>query len=257
MSPKESRKITQTTIKFDFIKTFTTPTVYIFFAACLVLPVLILVMTTALGSGEKAGDFTFTNVWQAIGSAPNAEAASAMDVTSMCNINLLYFLSAIFVCIMIGEDFKSGYAKNLFAVRPKKLGYIISKIAVGFTASAVMLALYLVGAAVGGKIAGLSFSAAQIGASAGGIALCMLCKIFISLIFTSIAAVISTFGRQRLWISVLGSLAACALLFAVIPVMSPLNSGAVNALMCAAGGVLIAVGCAALGSFTLNKFSLV
>lgn len=66
------------------------PLVYIMAGISLALPVLILVMTSMLGSGEEGAETAemFTNTWQAIGS---------MDITGMCNINLLYFLVALFL----------------------------------------------------------------------------------------------------------------------------------------------------------------
>lgn len=54
------------------------------------------------------------------------------DIMNMCNINLLFFMAAVFICIFVADDFRSGYAKNLFAVRSKKTDYVISKSLVGF-----------------------------------------------------------------------------------------------------------------------------
>lgn len=81
----------------------------------------------------------------------------SMDLTGMCNINMMYFLIAVFLCIFVADDFRSGYAKNLFAVRSKKVDYCISKTAVGFVGGVIMIAAYFVGAMLGGAIAGLSF----------------------------------------------------------------------------------------------------
>lgn len=47
------------------------------------------------------------------------------------NINMLYFFVAVFVCLFVSDDFRSGYAKNLFTVRSKKSDYVISKTLVG------------------------------------------------------------------------------------------------------------------------------
>ena len=70
----------------------------------------------------------FDNVWQIIGAVSGGSTqAMSMDITSMCNINLIFFIVAVFVCLFVGEDFRSGYAKNLFTVRSKKDDYIISK----------------------------------------------------------------------------------------------------------------------------------
>ena len=248
----------KTMLKVDARRMFTTPTVWIMLAISLALPILILVMTSFMGGADpETGEaiMGFTNVWQAIGSAGGN--AMSMDLTSMCNINLLYFLVAIFVCVFVSEDFRSGYVKNLFTVRSKKLDYVLSKTIVLFVASVGMFVLYFVGAMVGGGIAGLSFDVAAVGASAGGIIACMISKVFFALVFVSIALTLSTVGKQKLWLSILGSLAAGMLLFTMIPMMTPLNSGAFNVALCVLGGPLFAAGLGAVSNVILNKTSLV
>ncbi len=253
----------KTMLRVDARRMFTMPTVWIMLAVSLALPILILVMTSFVGgmsavdpqTGVETTMETFTNVWQAIGSAGGN--AMSMDLTSMCNINLLYFLVAIFVCLFVGEEFKSGYVKNLFTVRARKSDYVLSKTIVMFIASAGMFVLYFVGAMIGGGIAGLSFDLAEAGATAGSIILCMLSKIFLTLVFVSIALTLSAVGKQRLWLSILGSLAAGMLLFTMIPMMTPLSSGAFNVLLCAVGGPLFAAGLGAVSNIILNKTNLI
>ena len=246
-------------LKVDFRRMFTTPLLYIMAGVSLVMPVLILVMTsmvggaadTGAGSGAEA-TVAFTSVWQAIGSVSGSGAA--MDLTGMCNINLLYFLVAVATCVFVADDFKSGYAKNLFAVRAKKSDYVISKTAAGFACAAIMFVAYFVGAMLGGAIAGLSFSA--VGFGAGGIIACMLSKIFITAIFVAIALLLGAVAKQKLWLSVLGSLAAGALLFTMIPMIAPLDAGFLNVIMCLAGGAIFAAGLGAVSCVILNKTNL-
>ena len=235
-------------LKVDFKRMFTMPLVYIMAGVSLALPVLILVMTTMVG-GEAAPQAatetamgTFTNVWQAIGSVSGS--AMGMDLTGMCNINLLYFLVAVLVCIFVAEDFRSGYAKNLFTVRSKKVDYVASKSIVTF-----------VGAMIGGGIAGLSFETEGFGA--GGIVACMFSKIFLIAIFVSIAVLLGTVAKQKLWLSIVGSFAAGALLFTMLPMVSPLDANFLNVVLCLAGGVLFAVGLGAVSNLILNKTDLV
>ena len=76
-----------------------------------------------------------------------------MSLTAMCNINMLYFLIVVLVCIFVADDFRSGYAKNLFTVRAKKTDYVISKTVVGFVGAAAMLACVLFLPAVCGAYA--------------------------------------------------------------------------------------------------------
>ncbi len=251
---KTFAKRLKTMLKVDARRMFTMPAVWIMFGISLALPVLILVMTSFVGVAEAGeGAVAFTNVWQAIGSA----GGMSMDLTGMCNINLLYFLAAIFTCLFVGEDFRSGYVKNLFTVRSRKIDYVLSKTIVLFAAACGMFLCYFAGAMIGGGIAGLSFDTAEVGASAGGIALCMISKIFFAPVFVSIALTLATVGKQRLWLSVLGTLAAGMLLFTMIPMMTPLNAGAFHVVLCVLGGPLFATGLGAVSCVILNKTSLV
>ena len=250
-----------TMLKVDARRMFTTPLAWIMLGISLALPILILVMTSFMGgttvnpqTGAEETVETFTNVFQAIGSAGGA---MSMDLTSMCNINLLYFLVAIFVCLFVGEEFQSGYVKNLFTVRAKKLDYVLSKTIVLFAAAAMMFLLYFIGAMIGGGIAGLSFDVSEVGASVGGIIACMISKIFFALVFVSISLTLATVGKQKLWLSILGSLAAGMLLFTMIPMMTPLNSGAFHVALCVLGGILFAAGLGAASNVILSKTNLV
>lgn len=247
--------------KVDIRRLFKSPLVYIMFGISFILPILILVMTSFMGgmattdpsTGIETTIESFTNVWQVIGSLSNAEMS--MDLTGMCNINLVFFMIAIFMCIFVSEEFRSGYSKNIFTVRSKKTDYIVSKTFVGFIASVGMLLLFFVGALIGGAIAGLSFSTEGFGA--GGIICCLLSKIFFTLVFVAISLVIATACKQKLWLSILGTIACGMLLFTMIPMITPLNSGIINVLMCLVGGALIAVGLGAVSNLILKKTSLV
>ncbi|MDE5722277.1 MAG: hypothetical protein K2I30_06040 [Clostridia bacterium] len=247
-------------LKVDFKRMFTMPLVYIMAGVSFFLPVLILVMTTMTGGNSSDGAAngeaamqTFTNVWQSISSLSGTQMS--MDLTGMCNVNMLYFLVAVFVCIFVAEDFRSGYAKNLFTVRSKKLDYVISKSLAGFAGGAIMIIAYFVGAIIGGAVAGLSFDVGAAGAS--GIVACMFSKIFMTAVFASIALLLGTVAKQKLWLSILGSLAAGMLLFTMIPMITPLDSSFLNVIMCLSGGALFGLGLGAVSNLILNKTSLV
>ncbi|MBQ2706981.1 MAG: hypothetical protein IJF67_01850 [Clostridia bacterium] len=81
------------------------------------------------------------NTWQNIGTLPGGENMGGSDVFMMCNINMTFLGAAVF----ISEDFRSGYAKNLFTVRAKKSDYVISKTLDRFVCGGLMLILYLLG----------------------------------------------------------------------------------------------------------------
>ena len=243
----------------DFRRMFTMPLLYIMVGVCFVIPILILVMTTMMdgavtvdpNTGVETTIEAFDNTWQAIGSVRGEGAAMDMSLTGMCNINLVYFLAAVLVCIFVSEDFRSGYAKNLFTVRAKKDDYIISKTVLGFVGSVLMLLAFFVGAVLGGAISGLPFDTGAAGA--GGIVMCLLSKMLLMAVFVPIYVLMSVVGKQKLWLSLVLSLCAGMLLFTMIPMMTPLDSGILNVILCLAGGALFSAGFGAISKSVLGK----
>ena len=67
----------------------------------------------------------------------------------------------------------------------------------------------------------------------------------------------SVIGKQKLWISLLGSLGAGMLLFTMIPMLTPLDAGIMNVIMCLGGGALFSAGIGAISNKILRKTSLV
>ena len=280
-----------TMLKVDFRRMFTMPLLYIMIGVAFVIPILVLVMTTSLGGTQSgmgtshsgmnshhsnvtsiSSDFggshsidsvsgtemtmePFTNTWQAIGSASGEGSGMSMDMTSMCNINLLYFAAAVLVCIFVSDDFRSGYAKNLFTVRAKKTDYVVSKTLVNWVGSVLMIAAFFVGTVIGGGIAGLSFDLGTAGVS--GLVMCMLAKCALMGVFIPIFLMWSTIAKQKLWMSLVGSLMTGMLLFMMIPMLTPLDSTIVNVLMCLIGGALFSFGLGAVSNKVLNSTSLV
>ncbi len=250
----------KTMLKVDFKRMFTMPLVYIMAGVSLALPILILVMTSTMGGvdpntgAEAAG--MFTNVWQAISSVSGgASSAMAMDLTTMCNMNLMYFMIAVLVCVFTADDFRSGYAKNLFTVRSKKVDYVFSKTLVCFVSGVIMILMYFIGAMLGGAIAGLPFT--MEGFNAGGIVACLFAKIFLVAVFVAIFFTFAVVAKQRTWLSILLSCGVGAFLFMMIPMMTPLNANFIHVIMTLAGGALFAVGLGAVSNVILNKTSLV
>lgn len=247
----------------DFRRMFTTPLFYIMAGICFIMPVLILVMTTMMdgtvsvdpNTGVETTIEAFSSVWQVIGSASGESAAMDMSMTGMCNINLVYFMAAVFVCIFVADDFRSGYAKNLFTVRAQKNDYVISKTLIGFLGGVVMLLAFFVGAMLGGAVSGLPFDIGSAGVS--GIVMCMISKMLLISVFAALYVLMSVVGKQKLWLSLMGSLCAGMLLFTMIPMITPLDSGIMNVIMCLAGGILFSVGIGMGSNMVLRKTSLV
>ena len=251
----------KTMLAVDFRRMFTTRFLYIMLGICLVMPVLILVMTTMFGdasivdptTGVETSMGTFTNTWQAIGSY--SDAGLSMDLTSMCNINMLYFFLAVLVCVFVADDFRSGYAKNLFTVRARKDDYVISKTVVCSIGGSLMLLAFFVGAVLGGAIAGLPFDTGAAGVA--GIVMCMIAKICLVPLFVSIFLAVSVTAKQKTWLSLILGFMAGMLLFMMIPMMTPLDATIMHVVMCLAGGALFSAGLGAVSKTVLAKTSLV
>ncbi|MDE6058696.1 MAG: hypothetical protein K2G44_01500 [Clostridia bacterium] len=245
----------KTMLKVDFTRMFTMPLIYVMAGVSFAMPILILVMTSMMGGAEDGG-VTFTSVWQAISSVGvESGAGMSMDLTTMCNMNLTYFLIAVLVCVFTAQDFRSGYAKNLFTVRSKKVDYVFSKTLVCFTGGAIMILAYFIGAMLGGAVAGLPFT--MEGFNAGGVIACMFAKIFLVAVFVSIFLTFAVIAKQRTWLSILLAIGVGAFMFMMIPMMTPLNANFIHVIMTLAGGALFAVGLGAVCNVILNKTSLV
>lgn len=247
----------------DFRRMFTSPLFYLMIGISFVMPILILVMTTMMdgtvSTNPQTGEQTiiegFKNVWQIIGATSGDTQGMSMDITSMCNINMMFFIIAVFVCLFVGDDFRSGYAKNLFTVRAKKDDYVISKTVACFIAGASMLIAFFVGAMIGGAISNLSFELE--GVSAFNILMSMLSKIALVAIFVSIYIIASAFAKQKLWLSLILSFGIGMLFFTMIPIITPLNAGIINFIMCLVGGGLFSIGIGFGSKAILSKTSIV
>lgn len=256
-------------LKVDFRRMFTMRLFYIMFGICLLMHVLILVMTTMMDGSVSVDPQTgvetviegFDNTWQAIGSV-SGEALTGdnqmtmdMSITSMCNINMLYFIVSVLVCLFVADDFRSGYAKNLFTVRAKKSDYVISKTVVCFIGGALMIFAFFVGTIIGGAVSGLPFD--MIGFGTGELAMCLLSKMLLVAVFVPIYLVMSVIAKHKLWLSILLSLMVGMFMFMMIPMLTPLNSTLMNVILCLAGGILFSVGLGAISKTVLEKTSLV
>jgi len=252
-------------LKVDFRRMFRSKIFYIIIACALVIPILMTVMMTMMDGSVSVDPQTGAetimegpeNAWQSIGTLPTADGATmgGMDVMAMCNINMMFMAVAIFICLFISEDFRSGYAKNLFTVRAEKGNYVFSKTLAGFVCGLLMLVAYFIGAILGGAASGLSFE--LYGLTATNIAMCMISKIFLMLVFVAIDVLISVAAKQKAWLCIFGSLGAGMLLFMMVSVITPLSSTIMNVLLCIAGGTIFAVGLGAISKLILNKTSLV
>jgi len=255
---KSFKKRLKSMFNVDAKRMFKTPLYYIMVAISLVMPILILVMTSMMDgttTTDPNGNVTvmegFKNVWQIIGTTSGDSSSMGMSLTSMCNINILFFLIAVIVCVFVSDDFRSGYAKNLFAVRSKKSDYALSKTIIGFIGGASMIIAFFIGSILGGAMVGLPFDVGSAGVY--GITMCVLSKILLVPIFVSIYQFASVIAKQRLWLSILISFAISMLMFTMVPIITPLNSTIINVILCAAGSVMFSALFVYLSTVILNK----
>ena len=249
-------------LKVDFRRMFKSKLFYILIACAFVIPILMTVMMAMMDGSVSVDPQTGVetimqgpeNAWQNIGTLPG-EPLGGDEIFMMCNINMMFMAVAVFVCLFISDDFRSGYAKNLFTVRAKRGEYVVSKTVSGFICGAFMLIVYLIGSVLGGAIAGLSFDLH--GLNAGNIVMCMLAKIFLMLVFVPIFVLISVAAKQKAWLSICGSLGGGMLLFMMVSMVTPLGSTFLNVVLCAAGGAMFAFGLGAISKAVLKKTSIV
>lgn len=257
----------KTMLSVDLRKMFTTWLIYLLVGACLVIPILILVMTTLMDGQEtvnqQTGEVTvmegFDNVWEIIATVPSSGEgqATGMDIISMCNINLLYFGMAMLVCFFVCSDFKSGYAKNLFTVRASKIEYVISKTLVLFLGGALMIIAFIIGSVIGGAIVSLPFDPNEIGAGFGNLVWCIVSKLLLVGVFVPIYLLISVIIKHKPWLAVIGSGVVGMLLFTMIPMITPLNATYVNAIICLIAFLISGVGLGAISTLIIKRTSLV
>lgn len=250
--------------KVDVRRMFTSPLLYVLLAIAFIVPILILVMTTMMDGSvttDRNGNETvmqgFENVWQIIGTTSSSSSGGqvGMDIVSMCNINMTFFAAAVLVCLFVSEDFKSGYCKNLFTVRAKKIDYVISKTSICFICSAGMIIAFFIGSMLGGKIAGLPFDTN--GFNGFNLLFCILAKIALLPAFISVFTLTAVVAKRKTWLSICLSLGAGMLLFMMIPALTPLNSTILNVIGCLVGSVLVSVGLSVGSNAVLNKTALV
>jgi len=262
-------------LRVDFRRMFRSLFLYILIASCLVAPILITVMVEMMEGTVQVNPQTgepgeplegFDSAWQIIGAVSEDSAAQAqpaeggmaameMDITTMCNINMLYFVIAVLVCIFVAGDFRSGYAKNLFTVRAKKTDYVISKTIVCSVGAALMILAFFIGSMIGGAVTSLSF--AMEGFNTLNLIMCVLSKMLLVTVFVPIYLVMSIAAKHRAWLSILLSFMVGMFLFMMIPMLTPLNATPLHAIFCIAGGALFGLGIGAISNLVLKKTSLV
>lgn len=254
----------KTMLKVDSKRMFNSPLFYIMVGIAFVVPILILVMTTMMDgsvtqnpqTGEEQIMHGFDYAWQILGSVSGGDqAAAGMDMMSMCNINMMYFAIAVLVCVFVCDDFRSGYAKNLFAVRAQKTDYVTSKTLVCSLGGGAMILAFVLGTIIGGGVSGLFFQ--MVGFNAYNLVCSVISKVILVPIFVGIFLTMSVIGKQKTWLAMCLSLGVGMFLFMMIDIASPLNATVMHIFICLVGSALFAFGMGLISNKVLQKTSLV
>lgn len=136
-------------IKMDLRRLFRTPLFY----------------ALLLGLGVMLGTFAMTGIMgenQSI-AALIGPTVSAGDMMSTMGMSMVLIFGAIYVVSIIGNDFSTGFIKNILTVHSNKSVYILSKLVIGTISSALMLVFYVVLMMILGQIQGLPLGIPSIG----------------------------------------------------------------------------------------------
>lgn len=257
-------------ISLDFKRLFISKFFYIIIGSCLLVPILILTMTQMMEGSpmndqhgnpllDELGNPVlmqgFKNIWQMLGSVSGVSTGMSMDITSMCNINMLYFAITVFVSLFIGQEFKSGYSKNLFTLRSSKKEYILSKSITSSFAGMLMVIAFFIGILIGGAVSGVSYELVDVNII--NIIMCLLSKLGLVMVFVGIFVIMSVVGKDKIWLSMIAGFAVSMLLFMMIPIISPLNATIVEVIMSFGGGLLFILVLGLFSTKILEKSDLV
>lgn len=183
----------------DFYRLFHTPLYYIFLAIAAIIPAMIL---GTMGmenpqTGAVAAPL-YTNVWEIIAAQTPLYVVS--DIAEYANMNMVFIFGGIMVSIFIGNDYRSGYVKQLFTTHAKKQDYMMSKTITCAFAMACMCITYLLGAVAAGLLTGISFEV-----NVASLAFAVLGKMVMSLGWASLYTFLNVIFRKQFGISIVSS----------------------------------------------------
>ena len=183
----------------DFYRLFHTPLFYIFLGIAAVIPAMI------LGTGEMENAQTneispqlYDNVWHIIAAEKSLYVVNS--IAEYANMNMVFIFGGIMVSIFIGNDYRSGYVKQLFTTHAKKQDYMISKTLTCAFAMACMCITYLLGAVAGGIFKGISFEV-----NIGSLIIAIISKMIMSLGWASLYTFLNIIFRRYFGLSIASS----------------------------------------------------
>ena len=183
----------------DFYRLFHTPMYYIFLAIAALIPALILGTggMTNPQTGE-VGAMLYTNVWNAV--AADTPLYVVSSIGEYANMNMVFIFGGIMVSIFIGNDYRSGYVKQLFTTHALKQDYMMSKTLVSAFSMACMCVTYLIGSVAAGALVGLDFSV-----NVGSLVCAVIGKLIMSLGWASLYTFLNVIFRKFFGVSIASS----------------------------------------------------
>lgn len=183
----------------DFYRLFHTPMYYIFLAIAALIPALILGTggMTNPQTGE-VGAMLYTNVWNAV--AADTPLYVVSQIGEYANMNMVFIFGGIMVSIFIGNDYRSGYVKQLFTTHALKQDYMMSKTLVSAFSMACMCVTYLIGSVAAGALVGLDFSV-----NVGSLVCAVIGKLIMSLGWASLYTFLNVIFRKYFGVSIASS----------------------------------------------------
>lgn len=181
----------------DFYRLFHTPLFYIYLAIAAIIPAMVSAMTTMTDPNGQAIEL-YSNVWQIIASQKTLYVIET--IADYANMNMVFIFGGIMVSIFIGNDYRSGYVKQLFTTHSEKMDYMISKSLSCAFAMACMCITYLIGGTVGGLLVGYETSV-----DIGSLIIAILGKMVMSLGWASLYTFLNVIFRRYFGVSIASS----------------------------------------------------
>ena len=196
-SPSFSERI-KGMLGVDFYRLFHTPLFYIFLGIAAIIPAMVSAMTMMPDQNGQTMEPLYSNVWQII--AAEESLYVIRTIADYANMNMVFIFGGIMVSIFIGNDYRSGYVKQLFTTHAKKQDYMISKSLVCAFAMACMCISYLIGGTVGGLLVGYDTTV-----NAASLIMAILGKMIMSLGWASLYTFLNVIFRKYFGISIASS----------------------------------------------------
>ena len=182
----------------DFYRLFHTPLFYIFLAIAAIIPAMVSAMTMMPDQSGNMMEPLYSNVWQIIAASKSLYVIET--IADYANMNMVFIFGGIMVSIFIGNDYRSGYVKQLFTSHAKKQDYMISKSLVCAFAMVCMCTTYFVGGTVGGLLVGYDTSV-----NVGSLLIAIVGKMIMSFGWASLYTFLNVIFRKYFGISVASS----------------------------------------------------